>query len=277
MTVTPIFEAGPFTVTLECQVENDEKLPKGNELQFIDGNLSGIILNNEINIPNNVFAQKFGKDFIQKLNFEYGKPGNGTYLDLQTIATLWSDGNKVNDCDAALDFEFTWLEQNGEKVPVISVTAELQRIIEESKYSTKYINALLKIEIDLSKLNIDPASYLFTHNISQYLLNINQNINYELTHANLGEINETYNPQRIYEVIKTLCYTFLKICSTQILLEMKNIKHEDVLNAIETISEKFNERVNIQMIAKSLILIGFGGGTYKIMNLLIAAAAIGAI
>ncbi|MGL5803645.1 MAG: N-acetylmuramoyl-L-alanine amidase family protein, partial [Cetobacterium sp.] len=267
LTVDPFFEAGPFKISLECQLEDDVKIPSGNQLQFLNGNLSGVILKNQINIPTNIFEQNFGDNFKQKLNFEFGKPGNGTYFDIQTLLTLWNSGSKVGDCDAILDFEFAWQDSNGSKAPVIMITGELQRILETTEKSTKYLNALLKFEIDLSKLNIDPASYLFTHNISQYLLDINHQLMYTLANVDKSKFANTQNPDKIYEILKTLSLTFGQVSLSEILNELKGNTEADgwkeFKNIFETIYSGTSETSIVTGVA--LIANAYGPEILKVL------------
>lgn len=178
---------------------------------------------------------------------------------MQTILTLFS---KKDVGDVALDFELTWKDEDSVKIPVITITAEVQRILLQSDKSTKYLNALLKIEIDISKLNIDPTSYLFTHNIDEYLSNIKDNLNYTMNNSDKSNLANTQNPQKLFEIIKTLCYTFLQVSLTQVIMEMKNINHE---KAKEELRNLIKGQIDVNAIGKAIITGGAITGTVYII------------
>ena len=254
-------------MTLEAQVENDVKIGNGNQIQFLNGNISGLMLP-DIKVPNNIFEQKFGVDFKQKLNLEFGKPGNGTYFDIQTLLTLWSSGSKVGDSDAVLDFEFVSKDKDGKKVPVIIITGELQQIIGTSEGATKYLNVLLKFEIDLNKFNIDPASYLFTHNISQYLADKFDTLNLAMANSDKSKFVNTQDPKKLYEMIKTLCYTFLQVGSTQIIMELKGVNEEVGKRELENIYNGVYDVFSNKEIATTMVIGGSSALVVKIIRIL---------
>ena len=59
-------------------------------------------------------------------------------------------------------------------------------------------------------------------------------------------------------MIKTLCYTFLQVGSTQIIMELENINHE---KGLETLKDLFEgQKIDMNAAGKSLIIGGATGG-----------------
>lgn len=217
-----------FKVSLILQAEQDITIGRY-KLQLLNGNVAGIITPSAIG----------PKWLADKLTNDFGIPGNGTFLDIQKILEVWQSKDGKNEYE--LDFEFSSTDEG----KIVSLTYEMQHFTKNTPEEVLAFNFLVKIDINLSKLNIIPGSYEFTHNFNQVMEDA-----LVLVENELKVIGSESN------LIKTLCGSSIAI-STFILSNNK-INLESYLDkgekaAIEYINNFDVEKLAVDSIRNAII------------------------
>lgn len=158
-----VIETEIFKMSLIAQTEQDIRIGDY-KIQLLNGNVAGII-------TPTVIGPQCIKD---RLTNTFGTPGNGTIFDIQEILEIWKSPDGKNA--VSLDFEFTSTD-NGS---ICSLTYVMQHFTKNTDDEVLAGNFLVKIDVNISKLNIIPGSYAFTHNLNQVMEDAGQAIAHDL-------------------------------------------------------------------------------------------------
>lgn len=95
-----------------------------------------------------------------------------------------------------------------------------------------------------------------------------------MDNSDKSNLANTQNPQKLFEVIKTLCYTFLQTGSYQVLMEMKETNKEEVEKEVKNIYNHIYDALTDKAIDTVILVSALTAGTIKGVRTILATMAL---